>query len=148
MAYKNYIKVYNIDGCSINEQYLLSFLINQPKDNRLFWKKVYIAHDILKVGRDTLDIIIQHLTELGLLETKSYRNKGTQFKLLGDAKETRDMLLNKESGVKNKVIAKPKNQPQPKANNNDDEKKKPKYVEYSKKDLGEITEEFGITCLC
>ena len=147
MAYKNYIKVYNIDGCSINEQYLLSFLINQPKDNRLFWKKVYIAHDILKVGRDTLDIIIQHLTELGLLETKSYRNKGTQFKLLGEANETRDMLLNTPTGA-NKVRAKPKNQPQPKANNNDDEKKKPKYVEYSKKDLGEITEEFGITCLC
>lgn len=93
MAYKNYIKVYNIDGCSINEQYLLSFLINQPKDNRLFWKKVYIAH-LLDVGKDKLDTIIQHLTELGLLETKSYRNKGTQFKLLGEAKETRDMLLN------------------------------------------------------
>ena len=147
MAYKNYIKVYNIDGCSINEQYLLSFLINQPKDNRLFWKKNYIAHDVLKIKRNTLDAIIQHLTELGFLETKSYRNKGTQFNLLGDAKETRDMLLNNHTSAK-KVIAKPKNQPQPKANNNDDEKKKPKYVEYSKKDLGEITEEFGITCLC
>ena len=147
MAYKNYIKVYNIDGCSLKEQYLLSFLINQPKDNRLFWKKNYIAHDVLKIKRNTLDAIIQHLTELGLLETKSYRNKGTQFKLLGEANETRDMLLNTTTGVK-KVIAKPKNQPQPKANNNDYEKKKLKYVEYSKKDLGEITEEFGITCLC
>lgn len=141
------MRLYYIDGCSLKEQYLLSFLINQPKDNRLFWQKNYIAHDILNVGRDTLDIIIQHLTELGLLETKSYRNNGTQFKLLGEAKETRDMLLNTPTGAK-KVIAKPKNQPQPKANNNDDEKKKPKYVEYSKKDLGEITEEFGITCLC
>lgn len=140
------MRLYYIDGCSLKEQYLLSFLINQPKDNRLFWQKNYIAHDILKVGRDTLDIIIQHLTELGLLETKSYRNKGTQFKLLGEANETRDMLLNTPTGAK-KVIAKPKNQPQPKANNNDDEKKKPKYVEYSKKDLGEITEEFGISLL-
>lgn len=148
MAYKNYIKVYNIDGCSYTERGLLSFLINQPRDNSLFWKKNYLEH-LLDVGRKELNAIIQHLTELGLLETKSYRNKGTQFKLLGEAKETRDMLLNKESGVKNKVRAKPKNQPQPKANNNDDEKKKkPKYVEYSKKDLGEITEEFGITCLC
>ena len=146
MAYKNYIKVYNIDGCSYTERGLLSFLINQPRDNSLFWKKNYLAH-LLDVGKDKLDTIIQHLTELGLLETKSYRNKGTQFKLLGDAKETRDMLLNNHTGAK-KVIAKPKNQPQTKANNNDDEKKKPKYVEYSKKDLGEITEEFGITCLC
>ena len=146
MAFKTYMRLYYIDGCSLKEQYLLSFLINQPKDNRLFWQKNYIAHDILKVGRDTLDIIIQHLTELGLLETKSYRNKGTQFKLLGEANETRDMLLNTPTGAK-KVIAKPKNQPQPKANNNDDEKKKPKYVEYSKKDLGEITEEFGISLL-
>ena len=146
MAYKNYIKVYNIDGCSYTERGLLSFLINQPRDNSLFWKKNYLAH-LLDVGKDKLDTIIQHLTELGLLETKSYRNKGTQFKLLGEAKETRDMLLNTPTGA-NKVRAKPKNQPQPKANNNDDEKKKPKYVEYSKKDLGEITEEFGITCLC
>ena len=147
MAFKTYMRLYYIDGCSLKEQYLLSFLINQPKDNRLFWKKNYIAHDLLKVKTDTLDIIIKHLTELGLLETKSYRNKGTQFKLLGEANETRDMLLNTPTGA-NKVRAKPKNQPQPKANNNDDEKKKPKYVEYSKKDLGEITEEFGITCLC
>lgn len=145
MAYKNYIKVYNIDGCSYTERGLLSFLINQPRDNSLFWKKNYLAH-LLDVGKDKLDTIIQHLTELGLLETKSYRNKGTQFKLLGEAKETRDMLLNNHTGA-NKVIAKPKNQPQPKANNNDDEKKKPKYVEYSKKDLGEITEEFGISLL-
>ena len=141
------MRLYYIDGCSLKEQYLLSFLINQPKDNRLFWKKNYIAHDVLNIKRNTLDAIIQHLTELGFLETKSYRNKGTQFNLLGDAKETRDMLLNTPTGAK-KGIANPKNQPQPKANNNDDEKKKPKYVEYSKKDLGEITEEFGITCLC
>ena len=93
MAYKNYIKVYNIDGCSINEQYLLSFLINQPKDNSLFWKKVYLEH-LFDVGRKELNAMIQHLSDIGLLETKSYRNKGTQFKLLGEAKETRDMLLN------------------------------------------------------
>lgn len=140
MSYKNYIKVYDIDGCSYTERGLLSFLINQPKENSLFWKKNYIAH-LLDVGKDKLDAIIQHLTELGLLETKSYRNKGTQFKLLGEAKETRDMLLNTHTGA-NKVRAKPKNQPQPKANNKDDEKK-PNYFEYSKDDLEKVKAECG-----
>lgn len=138
------MKLYDIDGCSYTERGLLSFLVNQPKDNRLFWKKNYLEH-LLDVGRKELNAIIQHLTELGLLETKSYRNKGTQFKLLGDAKETRDMLLNSHTGA-NKVIVKPKKQPQPKANNNDDEKK-PKLLEYSKEDLDKITEEFGISLL-
>lgn len=145
MAFKTYIRLYDIDGCSLKEKYLLSFLINQPKDNRLFWKKSYIAHDLLNVKTDTLDIIIQHLTELGFLETKSYRNKGTQFKLLGEANETRDMILNNHTSA-NKVIAKPKKQPHIKANNKDDEKK-PKPLEYSKDDLDKITEEFGISLL-